>query len=133
LTAAEIWDAFQAAYHLTGPQTYELIEYDHKGPVRSGATRTFVGRIYKDGLETSVVGHGNGLISSVVRGLNSHYDLGLEVVDYTEHALNIGSESAAAAYVECRLPDGRHIYGVGIDSDVATASVKAVLSAASGV
>ncbi|ESQ93179.1 2-isopropylmalate synthase [Asticcacaulis benevestitus] len=132
VSGTDLWDAFQAAYHLTGPQAYELIEYDHKGPVRSGATRTFVGRIIKDGIETSVIGHGNGLISSAVRGLNSHYDLGLEVVDYAEHALNVGSESQAVAYVECRAGD-RTVFGVGIDHDVATASIKAVLSAANAL
>ena len=40
------------------------------------------------------------------------------------------SDARAAAYVECALPDGRTIWGVGIDEDVATASVRAVLSAA---
>jgi 2-isopropylmalate synthase len=132
VSGADLWDAFQAAYYLTGPQAYELIEYDHKGPVRSGAQRTFVGRIIKDGIETSVIGHGNGLISSAVRGLNSHYDLGLEVIDYTEHALNVGSESQAVAYVECKAGD-RTVFGVGIDHDVATASIKAVLSAANAL
>jgi len=133
----DIWQAFQAAYHLTGPQAYELIEYEHAGPVRSDAKRTFVGRIIKDGIETSVVGHGNGLISSAVRGLNAHYDLGLEVVDYAEHALRSdktigGTESQAVAYVECRAGD-RTLFGVGIDHDVATASIKAVLSAANAL
>ncbi|ESQ82860.1 2-isopropylmalate synthase [Asticcacaulis sp. AC466] len=132
VSGGELWDAFQAAYHLTGPQAYELIEYDHKGPVRSGAQRTFVGRIIKDGVETSVIGHGNGLISSAVRGLNSHYDLGLEVVDYAEHALQVGSESQAVAYVECKAGD-LTVFGVGIDHDVATASIKAVLSAANAI
>ena len=132
VSGADLWDAFQSAYYLTGPQAYELIEYDHKGPVRSGAQRTFVGRIIKDGIETSVIGHGNGLISSAVRGLNSHYDLGLEVIDYTEHALNVGSESQAVAYVECKAGD-RTVFGVGIDHDVATASIKAVLSAANAL
>jgi len=133
----DIWQAFQSAYHLTGPQAYELIEYEHAGPVRSDAKRTFVGRIIKDGIETSVVGHGNGLISSAVRGLNAHYDLGLEVVDYAEHALRSdktigGTESQAVAYVECRAGD-RTLFGVGIDHDVATASIKAVLSAANAL
>lgn len=36
----------------------------------------------------------------------------------------------AAAYLECRAPDGRTIWGCGIDEDIATASVRAVLSAA---
>jgi len=132
VSGSDIWDAFQSAYHLTGPQKYELIEYVHAGPVRSDAKRTFVGRIIKDGIETSVVGHGNGLISSAVRGLNAHYDLGLEVVDYAEHALHAGAESQAVAYVECKAGD-RTIFGVGIDHDVATASIKAVLSAANAL
>jgi 2-isopropylmalate synthase len=132
VSGADIWQAFQSAYHLTGPQAYELIEYEHAGPVRSDAKRTFVGRIIKDGVETSVVGHGNGLISSAVRGLNAHYDLGLEVIDYAEHALHKGTESQAVAYVECRSGD-RTIFGVGIDHDVATASIKAVLSAANAL
>ncbi|MGN6365138.1 2-isopropylmalate synthase [Asticcacaulis taihuensis] len=132
VSGSDIWDAFQSAYHLTGPQKYELIEYEHAGPVRSDAKRTFVGRIIKDGIETSVVGHGNGLISSAVRGLNAHYDLGLEVVDYAEHALHAGAESQAVAYVECKAGD-RTIFGVGIDHDVATASIKAVLSAANAL
>jgi 2-isopropylmalate synthase len=132
VSGSDIWDAFQSSYHLTGPQKYELIEYEHAGPVRSDAKRTFVGRIIKDGIETSVVGHGNGLISSAVRGLNAHYDLGLEVVDYAEHALHAGAESQAVAYVECKAGD-RTIFGVGIDHDVATASIKAVLSAANAL
>ena len=132
VSGGDIWEAFQRAYYLTGPQKYELIEYEHAGPVRSDAKRTFTGRIIKDGIETSVVGHGNGLISSAVRGLNAHYDLGLEVVDYAEHALHKGTESQAVAYVECRAGD-RTIFGVGIDHDVATASIKAVLSAANAL
>ncbi|MCR6660841.1 MAG: 2-isopropylmalate synthase [Asticcacaulis sp.] len=132
VSGSDIWEAFQSSYHLTGPQKYELIEYEHAGPVRSDAKRTFVGRIIKDGIETSVVGHGNGLISSAVRGLNAHYDLGLEVVDYAEHALHAGAESQAVAYVECKAGD-RTIFGVGIDHDVATASIKAVLSAANAL
>jgi 2-isopropylmalate synthase len=52
------------------------------------------------------------------------------VKDYAEHSLGHDSNARAAAYVECVLPDGRTVWGVGIDEDVATASVRAVLSAA---
>jgi 2-isopropylmalate synthase len=54
----------------------------------------------------------------------------LEVADYVEHAIGKGSDVRAAAYVECRTGDGRTVWGVGIDEDIATASVRAVLSAA---
>ena len=53
------------------------------------------------------------------------------VVDYSEHALRRGLDAQAAAYLECTLADGSPVFGVAIDSDVATATVKAVLSAAS--
>ena len=54
----------------------------------------------------------------------------LDVVDYAEHAIGHGAGAQAAAYLECRTADGRIVWGVGIDSDIATASVRAVLSAA---
>ena len=52
------------------------------------------------------------------------------MLDYTEHALGKGSDARAAAYLECALPDGTIVWGVGIDEDVATASVRAILCAA---
>ncbi len=134
LSSAEIWQAFQETYRLgDAAQTYALVEYEQSGPMRSGSERTFVGRIVKDGAEASVVGRGNGLISSAIKALNDQYGLDLEVIDYTEHALHKGTESQAVAYVECKTGDDRRVYGVGIDADVATASVKAVLSAANAV
>jgi 2-isopropylmalate synthase len=133
MTAWTIWAAFEEAYHLTGAQTFELVEYEEPGPRRAGHDRTFVGRIRVAGEELSVTGRGNGLISSAVAALNDRCGLALEVIDYHEHALDRGAESRAAAYVECRVPDGRRIFGVGIDADIATASVKAVLSAANAV
>ena len=78
----------------------------------------------------TVSGRGNGLISSVVSTIEDAFGLSLEVVDYTEHALTTGRDSRAAAYLECRTAEGRTIWGCGIDEDIATASVRAVLSAA---
>ncbi|MDD3798782.1 MAG: alpha-isopropylmalate synthase regulatory domain-containing protein, partial [Novosphingobium sp.] len=50
--------------------------------------------------------------------------------DYSEHALGTGTDARAAAYLECQTPDGKTIWGVGIDEDVAAASVRAIVSAA---
>jgi 2-isopropylmalate synthase len=50
------------------------------------------------------------------------------VLDYSEHALSAGGDALAAAYVECQV-DGRTLWGVGIDADISTASLKAVVSA----
>ena len=54
------------------------------------------------------------------------YDV--RVLDYVEHALSAGGDARAAAYLECAI-DGRVAWGVGVDSSITTASLKAVVSA----
>ena len=128
LQAGDIWDVFRKTYRIDDPQHFQLVDWDEgRGP---DGTRVFAGKIGVDGQERSVSGRGNGLISSVVATLRDSFGVGLEVRDYTEHALGKGAEARAAAYVECVTDDGRTVWGVGIDEDVATASVRAVLSAA---
>ena len=128
LQAGDIWDVFQRVYHLDGAQHFQLVDYEEtKGP--DGA-RIFAGRIGVGGQVQSVSGRGNGLISSVLATLKDSFGVELEVRDYTEHAMTAGADARAAAYVECVTPDGATIWGVGIDEDVATASVRAVLGAA---
>jgi 2-isopropylmalate synthase len=129
LTAADIWQAFRDAYHVhTSDKHFQLVDYEER---RAGdGTRLFTGTIAVDGAEQTVSGRGNGLISSVLTTIEEAFGLSLEVVDYSEHALGTGRDARAAAYLECRTPEGAVIWGVGIDEDVATASVRAVLSAA---
>ena len=129
LNAEDIWEVFRKTYHMRTPnRRFQLVDYDEtRAP---DGTRLFTGKINVDGQEQSLSGRGNGLISSVIATLESSFGLKLEVLDYTEHALAKGSDAKAAAYVECALPDGSTVWGVGIDPDVATASVRAILSAA---
>ena len=108
-----------------------MLDYE-EGKATDGS-RLFTGKIGVDGQAQSVSGRGNGLISSVVATLREAFGVELEVRDYSEHAMGAGSDARAAAYVECAGPDGRVVWGVGIDEDVATASVRAVLSAANGL
>ena len=129
LGAADIWQAFRTTYHVhTHGKHFQLIDYEERRA--ADGTRLFTGTIEVEGREQTVSGRGNGLISSVLSTIEQTFGLALEIVDYTEHALSTGRDSRAAAYLECRAPDGRTIWGVGIDEDVATASVRAVLSAA---
>jgi 2-isopropylmalate synthase len=130
LHASDIWGAFEAHYCLGADQPYKLIDYQESGPAGS---RVFVGKIALDGEARSVSGRGNGLISSVLAALRDELGIDLEVVDYSEHAIGAGTDVHAAAYVECKTADGRTLFGVGLDEDVATASVQAILSAANGL
>ena len=57
----------------------------------------------------------------------------LTVVDYHEHSVGQGSDAMAASYIEAATPDGARVYGVGMDKDIVTASMKAAISAANRV
>ncbi|WP_242146596.1 2-isopropylmalate synthase [Sphingomonas sp. BAUL-RG-20F-R05-02] len=131
LNAADIWGAFERTYLAKSGDRFVLGAYDEtRGPANE---RIFVGDIEVAGEHHSVSGRGNGLISSVTAALADGFGVNLEVADYVEHAIGKGSDVRAAAYVECRTVEGRTVWGVGIDEDIATASVRAVLSAANRV
>jgi 2-isopropylmalate synthase len=127
LNAADIWGAFEQAYLPGSADRFVLRDYEETG---AAGERVFVGRVAIDGEERSLSGRGNGLISGVIAALADSTGPALDVADYSEHAIGHGAGAQAVAYLECRTGDGRTVWGVGIDSDIATASVRAVLSAA---
>jgi 2-isopropylmalate synthase len=131
LNAEDIWQVFREAYFVKVPnRRFRLVDFEESRA--SDGTRLFAGKIEVDGKTQSVSGRGKGLISSVLATLKDTFGLELEVLDYSEHALGKGTDAKAAAYVECATPDGRTVWGVGIDHDVASASVRAIVSAANG-
>ncbi|UOD28315.1 2-isopropylmalate synthase [Massilia violaceinigra] len=73
----------------------------------------------------SLQGGGNGPIDAFVNALG----LDIKLMDYHEHAIGSGANAKAACYVELRLENGPTMFGAGIDSNIVTASFKAVLSA----
>ena len=70
-------------------------------------------------------GGGNGPIDAFVHALG----LDIKLMDYHEHAIGSGADARAACYVELRLANGPTLFGAAIDSNIVTASFKAVLSA----
>ncbi|MBY0521221.1 MAG: 2-isopropylmalate synthase [Sphingomonas sp.] len=127
LNAADIWQLFEATY-LPGPADRVVLrDYEETG---TAGQRVFVGHVAIDGEDRSIAGRGNGLISGVIAALGEGGGAALDVVDYSEHAIGHGADAQAVAYVECRTAAGRTVFGVGLDTDIATASVRAVLSAA---
>jgi len=133
LTGGDIWEAFEKRYHLKGEGRFRLIDFQESQSQRQQDERIFAGKIRIDGVEQSVSGRGNGLISSLANALEVALGGQLDIIDYSEHAIGHGTNARAAAYVECRVGEGPILFGVGISRDVATASVRAILSAANGV
>ena len=70
---------------------------------------------------------GNGPIAAFLH-IMADQRVDIELFDYVEHALSAGGDAIAASYVELRV-NGRTLWGVGIDADISTASLKAVVSA----
>ena len=75
-------------------------------------------------------GEGNGPIAAFVDAINepARRSFDVRVLDYAEHALSAGGDAIAAAYVECAVGD-QVLWGVGLDANIVTASLKAVISA----
>ncbi len=129
LNAADIWRVFRETYFVkVDKRRFRLVDFEERRA--ADGDRIFTGTIEVDGRAQTVSGRGKGLISSVLATLKEEFGLELEVLDYTEHALGAGADARAATYTECTTPEGDTVWGVGIDEDVATASVRAVLSAA---
>ena len=120
----EMWDVFSAEY-LEPVRPLELNAV-HTSSAAGEKDALHVG-IYVDGERVEVDGAGNGPIAAFVDALAT---LGhdVRVLDYSEHALSSGGDAKAAAYLECAVGD-RVLWGVGIDPNIVTASLKAVVSA----
>ncbi|WP_372699231.1 2-isopropylmalate synthase [Arthrobacter sp. JSM 101049] len=131
ISPASIWQEFQNEY--LPADTFEGRSWGH---YRLGNTRTrtdedgsftLEAMLEADGSVQERSGTGNGPINALVNILAAD-GVDLRVLDYTEHALSEGGSAQAAAYVECAVGE-RVLWGVGIDANTTTASLKAVISA----
>jgi 2-isopropylmalate synthase len=126
MTADQIWRVFSAEY------------LDRESPLRLNSVHTSSAagekdqlsvNVYVDGSPVSLTGEGNGPIAAFVNAINElPHDFDVRVLDYHEHALSSGGDAIAAAYVECAVGD-QVLWGVGLDPNIVTASLKAVISA----
>jgi 2-isopropylmalate synthase len=123
VTPAEMWQAFSDEYLADGAMA--LLGH-HTSSVVDAKDALSV-EIRTDGQPRQVEGTGNGPISAFCDALAS-VGIDVRVLDYAEHALSAGSDAQAAAYVECEI-GGRAWWGVGVDANTVTASLRAVLSA----
>ncbi len=124
VSPAAMWEAFDAEY--LSRRTPVWLDTHHTSAAIDTDDELDVTLIV-EGDKRSVKGRGNGPIAAFVDALAS---VGHEVrvLDYAEHALSSGGDARAAAYVECAIGE-RIVWGVGIDANIVTASLRAVVSA----
>src|SRR5580693_725219 len=132
LTGEVIWSLFQDTY--LGRGGIRLVDYSLLPEPRAGERR-IAATIAVDGAERRIEGVGNGPIAAFVDALARDCGIALTFLDYTENAVGAGADAQAAAYVQIRSEKAPResdatLYGVGMDNDIVTASLKAVASAA---
>jgi 2-isopropylmalate synthase len=126
VTPEKIWAIFRAEY------------LDREVPLKLDSVHTSSAagekdaldvNVYVDGQMRSLHGEGNGPLSAFCNAINGlPNDFDVRILDYAEHALTAGGDSLAAAYVECAVGD-EILWGIGVDANIVTASLKAVISA----
>jgi 2-isopropylmalate synthase len=126
VTSTDIWSLFEETYLRGG---IRLVDYTLLPEPRAGERR-IVATIAIDHAERHIEGVGNGPIAAFVDALQHECGIELTVLDYHEDAVSAGADAQAAAYVQIRGNGAGTLYGVGIDSDIVTASLRAVASAA---
>jgi 2-isopropylmalate synthase len=126
LSPGAILGIFEQTY-LTSDGRRVLLDYDVQHP---SAEHCHLRASMRDGGATlTVEGTGKGALEAFVRALEAQVGAALSVADYSEHALGVGSDAEAVAYVKLQTADGKHAWGAGRDRDIVTASLRAVVGA----
>jgi 2-isopropylmalate synthase len=128
VSADELWAIFEDEYLPTDGAPwgrFRLKGLSQTSVMNQDVQLTVV--ITDRGQEVELSGHGNGPIAAFCNILQN-YGVDVRVLDFHEHALSAGGDASAAAYLECAI-GGDVYWGVGVDPNTTTASLKAVVSA----
>ncbi|MHC2185113.1 2-isopropylmalate synthase [Rathayibacter agropyri] len=130
VTSGQIWSVFQDEY-LPAERSdekwgrFELLRTDTSSDLGGSIALDTVLRVGEERVTADA--RGNGPINAFEAVLGQQ-GVEVRVLDYAEHALSAGGDALAASYVECSV-NGRTLWGVGVDADISTASLKAIVSA----
>ena len=135
ITSQRIWELAEEHFiRQTG--RFELLSFDVSKATADGSTERVVAKIRHDGPdgkeEVDVSATGNGPISAFVEAMRSAFDLEFRLADFGQNTRSATSKAEAAAYVELvKEIDGKavSVYGVGIDTSITMAPIRAVVSA----
>lgn len=127
LSAQDLWQLFQREYGLgtTAVPQHQVI--DEQRTADGGSIVALAAQVQMGGRAFGVRGTGNGPIDAFVEGLGRATGESIRVLDYHEHAIASGADARAVAYLELRVGE-RTLFGVGMDSNIVAASLKAIAS-----
>ena len=126
-TPEDIWKAFDKEY-LAAKTPYEFVSHQTRAATHASEKRLITATIKKHSTETVVEGVGNGPIDAYVDALKKASGKNIRVFSYSEHSVGSGSDASAIAFVEAEV-DGKHLYGIGQDPNIVSASLIAITCA----
>ena len=131
ISSQEIWNAFEKEYVTQPEGRFNLISFESRRVPGSNQVVEVNAVVTDNGVEKTVTGQGNGPVNAFSHMMRKEFGLKFKLKDYAEHTRSVGSDAEAAAYIELKVPDetGTSIFGVGIDTDITLAPIKAVVSA----
>ena len=121
-TAADLWNIFRKEFGMDVQQAPQYRLAEENGVVALNA------KINWDGQERVMEGQGTGPIDAFVQALSKSLGRSVRVMNYSEHAVGEGANAQAVAYVEVRVDDSTTVFGVGMDANIVSASIRAILS-----
>lgn len=127
MTQNALWQLFRSRYGLM-PSGHFTLETYRSESLQDGQLR-LAASVVTGGGTRQLEGQGNGLLSAAANGISRWLDKPFVIKDYHEHSLGERSDSRSVAYIRCLFQDGTSRWGVGIDSDVARASIQALFNA----
>lgn len=120
----EVFEIFRENYiDITSPVNITEVHYVQQNGIEATV------HIICNGRHASATNIGNGRLDAVSNAIRSYTGVEYSINTYTEHALEVGSASKAVSYVEVISDKGLSFWGTGIDNDIVTSSIKALVSA----
>lgn len=132
LSSQRIYERFMQLYVDQPDGRLKFVDHHTFPDTEVKGRRICVAEIVDGGVSRTIEGHGNGPIDGFVHALSVYIGIPVSVADYSEHSLQQGSDASAIAYVELKHPGGK-LHGVGINTNIVTASLSAVVSAVNRV
>ena len=130
ITSTRIYDIFMDEYiNQNGPFT--LISFTSEKSANGKDQEDIAATVNYRGEQISFTATGNGPISAFVEGIRTTFGLSFRLKDFGQNTRSATSTAESAAYVELAVPDddGGHVYGVGLDTSITRAPIRAVVSA----
>ena len=131
ITSQRIWELAQEHY-IRPTGTFELVSFDVAKASRNSDDERVTATVMHNGKEVGISAIGNGPISAFVEAMRNEFDLDFRLADFGQNTREATSKAEAAAYVELVVEEGndvRSIFGVGIDTSITMAPIRAVMSA----